>query len=210
MEIIPQKTGPLNFQLNFKFLLYFIPELFEYIRSYYPSISLNVKIDHSTNINDKINKKQIDLAIGVNLKSTHLNYHIHNLFNDHFSFFTSARYKLNLESSKLIYHPQATDQNGKNCYEYLSKFLKSHDAVTSENFETIKSLTLKSVGIGVLPRNVAAEEVKSGRLQSVVLPKLPQTFGVHQICLAYNQKLLQSHSKLIYEMIRIGNAWSFK
>jgi DNA-binding transcriptional LysR family regulator len=109
---------------------------------------------------------------------------------------------------RIIFHPRAADRNGKTCLEYLEKPLKKRECVMSENFETIKSLTLRSVGIGVLPRNVAAQEVRSDRLVKIPLNRLPETFGTHEIHFAHNQHLMETHNDLIQEMIRIGNAWS--
>jgi DNA-binding transcriptional LysR family regulator len=200
----------LNLETYDSIAVYFIPELFEYIQTVYPSVTLNVKIDHSRNIIEKLHKNKIDLAIGVNLGTSNSNYKIHKLFNDTYACYINPRAKGEIEKMRIILHPKAADLNGKTCLEYLAKPLKTRECVMSENFETIKSLTLRSIGIGVLPRNVAAQDVRSDRLVKISLNRLPETFGTHEINFAHTQHLMETHNDLIQEMIRIGNSWSSK
>ncbi len=192
--------------------VYFLPDLAEYLGQVYPSLKLNLRVDHSRNICEKLNSQEIDLAVAANINSEALgNAHAHyvKLFQDSYGFYINKKL-INTDYKKLplIYHPLASDSSGKTCTSYLEHLLESRRTVMSENFETVKSMTLSGLGIGVLPQNVARTEFKTGRLLKISMPRTPSSFGVHEIGIAYSKTARQKAEGVIADIIRIGKTWT--
>ena len=189
--------------------VYFLPELISYLSQVYPRFEFDITIDHSAKLQDFLLNGKLDIAIGVNLSSTHKEVVIESLFTDFYGFFVrpSALSSISLHTP-ILFHPHAQDASGKSCQQYLQRVLRHRRTIKNENFETIKSLTLSGIGIGVLPQNVALPEVKQGKLIQCEIYGFPKLFGSHQIRLGYMKQKHRDFDQVIEDVLRVARSWT--
>ncbi|RZA09364.1 MAG: LysR family transcriptional regulator, partial [Proteobacteria bacterium] len=158
--------------------VYFFSELKAYIGTLYPQVQLQLTVDTSSALSLLVQQGELDLAIGVNLDRTpKSSVEYFNLFDDHYSFYLSTRHDLDVGALPLLIHARADDQAGKNVESYLASSIKSRGVHKVFNFETLKTLTLQGLGIGVMPTQVAKPLLKQGLLITTEVPKTKHLFG---------------------------------
>ncbi len=188
--------------------VYFFSELKGYLETLYPNVDLALTVDASGALQKSILENKLDLAIGVNLDRDKVNGTYFKLFDDHYSFYMSAKHELDLNNARLIIHSRADDHERKTIEEYLKNAIKDRGAHNVLNFETIKTMTSQGLGIGVLPTQVAKPLVKTGALVSVKVPKAKHLFGKHSIGFLATASFLKNHRDFSEDIIRIGERWS--
>ncbi len=145
--------------------IYFGVELSEYLRQVYPSVSLELTADSSSNLQSKIAQGSIDIAIGVNF---HLN--IGNktrfflLFEDNYSTYITSKNLYSDVENSIILHTNATDESGIATVELFKNELKGKRIHQVANFETLKQLVAAGLGVGILPTLVAKPLLQTGQL----------------------------------------------
>lgn len=189
--------------------VYFFSDLAAYLSSVYQNLSIQLLVDTSTSLANAVKSGEIDMAIGVNLESKkNAKQDFFLLFEDQYSFYASAKKDGSKVDLPLLIHPQANDSDGTTIEEILSKIIARNGVHRIFNFETIKTLTLQGIGIGVLPTQVARPLVQQGQLQAVQIPKLKSTFGRHNIGFLASESLLQHHREFAQDVYRLGIRWS--
>ena len=173
--------------------VYFFEELETYLGSVYPEVKLNLVVDKSSRLSELVEQKDLDIAIGVNLKEKNSATQFFPLFEDHFSFYVSPHFKKSTSDLPLLIHPDAEDQVGQSNSEYIQRVVKNRRLHQVYNFETLKALTIQGMGIGVLPTQVAKPLVRQKQLVSFEMTKTKQIFGSHQFAT---------------DVMRLGDRWS--
>lgn len=188
--------------------IYFFPDLAAYIKAIYPSVELDLVVDNSSNLAEMMAKGQLQFAIGANLQDFKGKSEFFLLFEDHYSFYTAPKNADRLTDLPFIFHPKATDSQGKTTEENLSKIIKNRSTHQVFNFETIKTLTVLGMGIGVMPTQVAKPLVRSKQLVPVMIPRHPHLFGLHSIGFLISNSFLKAHNDFARDIHRLGERWS--
>ena len=135
----------------------------------------------SFDIHQLLKQGEIDLSLTV---GPHVSsgLEVEHLKTDSFSCYQSTKAKMNL-SSPFIAMPEAQTSQGP-LIKHLIKERKT--LYRTSSLEVVKEMTLKGLGIGVLPKMVAKDLVKAGKLK-IVDSKIfnKRTFADHKIALTY-------------------------
>ncbi len=188
--------------------VYFFPELLSYLNSIYRDLEVELVVHQSSNLAALIKNGELDLAIGVYPLKTRQNMNFSLLFEDHYSFFASSSIAQEVERLPLIFNPHAMDENGIAIETLLQPVLKRRLSHRVYNFETLKSLTVLGLGVGMLPTKVAKPLVLQRQLTPVIIQKTPNLFGKHKIGFYASSKLLNAHQDFIDDIYRLGERWS--
>ena len=189
--------------------VYFFSELKAYLEIFYPNVHLELTADTSSSLSNLVHRGDLDIVIGVNLDlDAKKTVEFFRLFDDYYSFYTSARHDGNIRDQPLLIHAFADDHDRRSVENHLSTLIDTHGAHRVFNFETLKTLTVQGLGIGVLPTQVAKPLVKTGILKSVQLPKTKHLFGVHNIGFLATAEFLKFHRLFAEDVYRLGALWA--
>ncbi len=188
--------------------IYFFPDLAAYIKAVYPSVEVELIVDNSPRLAEMIAKGDIEIAIGANLQAFREKSEFFLLFEDHYSFYADPKVADQVATLPYIIHPKATDAKGKTTEDNLSKILKSKSLHQVYNFETIKTLTMLGMGIGIMPTQVAKPLIRSKQLVSVTPSRQTHLFGQHAIGFLTSNSFLKAHNEFARDIHRLGERWS--
>jgi DNA-binding transcriptional LysR family regulator len=189
--------------------IYFFGDLINYLNAIYKTIEIELLVDTSTSLSQAVRDETVDLAIGVNLqrrKTKGAEFFL--LFEDDYSFYVSPKVEALAATLPLIIHPVADDLQGVTVEKHLSSLIAKTGAHRAYNFETIKSLTVQGLGIGVLPTQVAKPLIQQKLLVHVQVPKVKSHFGRHEIGFLASEDLLAKHREFALDIYRLGEKWS--
>ena len=188
---------------------YLFSSLNNYVKNIYPSVSINLIVNSSTDIFGLISRGLLDLAIGVGFeKSKETSCEYFPLFQDHYSSYISTNNQENIEAFPLIIFPAAKDEDGVAIEVHLAKTISKRGAHRVTNFETLKALALQGAGIGILPTQVAKPLLLQGQLSSVTIPRVKQQFGRHQVGMLASNRILKEHREFVEDVYRLGQRWA--
>ena len=189
--------------------VYFLPDLLSFLIEAHRGIQFDVHVDKSSQLQKMLHEGELDIAIGVGLATASPDVRTLPLFNDLYGFYVKAGAIAKVtRQTPLLFSPFASDGSGRTCEDYLSKALVRRRAIRNENFETLKSLTISGLGMGVLPQNVALPEIRKGNLIQTEVRGLPRTFGEHRITLGYSNRGADELDRVREDMVRIARTWS--
>lgn len=189
--------------------VYFFYDLSQYMRQIYQDVDLQLTVHTSAQLAASVKEHSLELAIGVNLdRQTSSKAEFFLLFKDHYSFYSSTRADVNVNELPLLIHPAASDENGVSVDKALSKVIASRGAHYVYNFETLKTLTVRGLGIGVLPTQVAKPLVQQNLLTSVDVARTRHLFGRHSIGFLATSDFLKDHRGFCEDIYRLGNQWA--
>lgn len=149
--------------------IYFWPKFLKEFLPKYSALSLEISTGRSREMQDLLDKGDLDLILIINPKKTSQAV-VEPLKKDVFKFFKSTKKKLvfdNLETAPLILMPDsfAPDQNLK---EKIGQFnLDERKLYKTSSLESVKELTLNGIGLGFLPEFVCRDHVEKGQLEAV-------------------------------------------
>ena len=124
-----------------------------------------------------------------------------------YSFYVST--KVDDESKlPLLIHPLATDLEGHAVEDLLSRALARIRTHRIFNFETVKTLTMQGLGVGVLPTQVAKPLLQQNHLRSAQIAKTKHVFGAHSIGFLASETLLRDHREFAQDVYRLGVRWA--
>ncbi len=186
--------------------VYFGIELSEYLKAVYPKVRMSLHADSSSRLFEQISSDQLDIVIGVNFpKSSKSGLTYHHLFDDHYSFYCVESNVQQMDELSVIVHPSATDETGAPLTKILARDLKGRNIHLVSNFETIKTLAQKGLGIGVMPTQVAAPLIASKELVSALPNQQRQHFGRHHIGFLVRDEVSNTFGDFIKDILRLGN-----
>lgn len=186
-------------------VVYFGLELQKYLSAVYPKVKMILHSDSSASLKDKLSKSEIDIAIGVNfpvLPQPSIKYF--QLFDDHYSYYVTPNLISLIEDLPVLVHSGATDGNGVPLGKILAKDLKSKTVHTITNFETLKTLTLQGLGVGVLPTQVALPLLSAKELINVQFDNQRQLFGKHHIGFLVRTQTMELFEDFVNDILRLG------
>lgn len=204
--IIPKK---LKIGMYDSIAVYFFGDLVAYLNAIYQSVEIELTVDTSSNLSEAVKSGEVDLAIGVNLqgkKSGGNEFFL--LFEDYYSFYVSQKIESSETALPLILHPNATDLDGVSTEKHLAGSIAKNGAHRVFNFETIKTLTVQGIGIGVLPTQVAKPLLQQKHLTAIQIPKMKHLFGRHNIGFLASEAFLKRHREFALDVYRLGERWS--
>lgn len=188
--------------------VYFFGELISYLNTIYKDLKINLTVDSSTRLANWIGSGELDLVIGVNLEKKKKHDEFFLLFKDDYSFYVSGKQSSGVTNLPLIIHPLATDELGRTVEDHLKGHLPKAGVHRVFNFETIKTLTVQGIGIGVLPTEVAKPLVRQGHLIGIQPPRMRSVFGRHQIGFLASRNLMISYKEFVRDLYRLGDRWA--
>lgn len=187
--------------------IYFFSELFNYLNSAYPSLKIELTVDKSESLYEQVKSEKLDFAIGVFRQKGDKGTVERMLIEDRYAFFAAPSISIKRDTP-LIIHPGATDEFGVSTEKILSRLIRSRPIYKIFNFETLKSLTVAGVGVGVLPTQVARQFVQRGLLQSARMASTPSLFGKHAIGYLTSSKFHITHSEFSSDIFRLVERWT--
>lgn len=189
--------------------VYFFSDLISYLKALYKGVKIELLVDTSSNLSTAIKDGTVDLCIGVNLNSTSPpKSEFFMLFEDNYSFYVSPKADDINPSSILILHPYATDMDHIPTEKHLYNLISTNGAHRVFNFETLKTLTVQGLGIGVLPTQVAKPLIAQRQLVQITMPKAKNAFGRHNIGFLAAEKFLSRHRDFANDIYRLGERWA--
>ncbi|MCO4793537.1 MAG: LysR family transcriptional regulator [Bacteriovoracaceae bacterium] len=179
---------------------YFFPDFLKYIKSLHPQLRVNLCTGRSKNLVRMLKDQKLDLAVYVGeSKSKYMNSKI--VYGDCFNFYNA----INFESSfldTLIYFPDAL---GDTPVDQLKRGFKSFHQC--ENLETVVSLSVAGLGVGLLPQRVAREYVLAAKLREN--QKKAKKVLEHSISIGLRKNEQSFEVEFIYnELMRFLKIWS--
>lgn len=188
--------------------IYFGVQLSEYLNQVYPNVALEISADSSATLLKSVKNESLDLAIGVhfhNEESNKLKYF--DLFEDHYSIYSSSK-NSNLETEgSVIIHSSATDKEGLLSTDLFKNELKGKRIHQVTNFETLKQLVASGLGIGILPTLVARPLIQQGQILAIQSRNSKSFRGKHNIGVVVRNEVLSLYNEFILDIIRLGDRW---
>jgi DNA-binding transcriptional LysR family regulator len=203
------KIDPISIGTYDSIALYLIPELVKQVRGIYGELPLKGVIGRSSALQVLLEEKKIDIAIAAGLKKNE-RIMVTPLFIDHYSFYGAPSVLGEMQRSSIIYLPDAKDDQGKSCREYILPSMKNRNFIECENLETVKGLAIAGLGIGILPNKVASAEVKKGALRLIKIKGVPENFGKHQIGLSHHISASETVRDIAHQIVKLTQLWSLK
>ncbi|MGE0761729.1 MAG: LysR family transcriptional regulator [Bdellovibrionales bacterium] len=183
-------------------------ELQKYLKKIYPKVTLHLRSESSAALLERIEASELDIAVGVNFSHTpKLNVKYWPLFDDHYSFYKAASLANSVEETTYLIHEGAADKSGSTLDKILRAELKNKIVHRIQNFETLKSLTVQGLGVGVLPTQVARPLITTGELIQIHPAKHRQLFGQHNIGFLVRSETADAFSDFIQDILRVGSRW---
>lgn len=190
--------------------VYFFSDLATYLNNIYQGLRIELVVDSSANLANRIQGGELDLTIGVNLEKKRKGAEFFLLFEDDFSFYISSRAEKGPQGMPFIIHPLATDSSGKTIEEFIAPVASGRRIHRAYNFETIKTLTTQGLGIGVMPTQVARPLIEQRQLVATQEPRMKHLFGRHKIGFLASEALLRSYREFANDLYRLGQEWAKK
>jgi DNA-binding transcriptional LysR family regulator len=189
--------------------VYLFTALSDYMKIVYPSVTLRLFVETSSNLAEALKRNDVDLAIGVNLQSRKISgSEFFLLFEDYYSFYVSSKLEDSFGKMPILIHPKADDLEGVSVDQHLSDLIDRRGAHQVHNFETLKTLTIQGLGVGVLPTQVAKPLVELKQLRGIQIPKTKHLFGLHNIGFLAGARLMEKHREFAQDLYRLGQHWT--
>jgi len=179
---------------------YFFPDFIRYMKNLMPKLTIVLSTGRSKNIISKLCQQQLDFAIVVGKPSqTYLESKC--IYQDSFKFYKTKQLEKSSFNTVIAFEDSIKYFNTILPREFKHVF-------NCENLETVMSLTLEGLGLGLLPTKVAHDNVISGKLIEVNL-NIKEKISEHQIYIITNKDKCQRKTQIIYhELIRFLEIWS--
>ncbi|MCF8059690.1 MAG: LysR family transcriptional regulator [Bacteriovoracaceae bacterium] len=151
--------------------IYFWPKFLKEFLPKYPNLSLEISTGRSAQMQDLLDKGELDLILIINPKKTPQTI-IESLRKDVFKFYKSTKKKTvfkTIEEAPFILMPDSFAP-GANLKEKLGVFnIDERKIYKTSSLESVKELTLNGLGLGFLPESVCTEHIEKGALEVVDL-----------------------------------------
>lgn len=188
--------------------VYFFSDLAAYMQRIYPTMGFGLVAHGSKRLAEMVSKGELQLAIGVNFDEKNDQCSSLLLFEDYYSFYVSPKHEEDISKLPLLYHPDATDERNVSNDRALKQLLKGRVSHRVYNFETLKTLAVQGLGIGVLPTQVGKSLVAQKQLAPIQIPRFPNLFGRHRISLLSTKEFLEKHRDFAIDIFRLGERWA--
>ncbi len=176
---------------------YFFPDFLNYLESTVPDLNIFLKTGKSSAMIKDLQNKNLDIAIVVFSKKPPSNLISEVIYNDSFGLYCSPQINQNFKDKLIYFDFESNDVHGS-----IQRF-KFKDAFNCDNLETVKSLTERGMGVGLLPHRVAKEGAIQKKLETYQHPKIKlNKFDSHDITLCYQASKLSVEESFILEELK--------
>jgi DNA-binding transcriptional LysR family regulator len=197
-------AGSINVGTYDSIAIYFWPSFLRPFLTKYPKTDLQLATQRSHVIQSMVEKGELDLGLIIEPKETNQS-NVEILAQDHFCFYQAVKVKpiyKTLKDAPLIYMPDAL---GGIDQVHIDQFIhnegQTRKCYRTSSLESVKELSLNGIGIGLLPRLVAAAEVKKKMLKEVKPQEFKgQKLALHNIGLVYSKH--REDSFVVKELIK--------
>lgn len=190
------------------FAVYFYPELSEYMRQIFPQVEIELIVDRSQILEEKLFNGHLDLVMGAQFKNDSNVLRRFILIEDSFSFYVKNPLKDHFSHLPLLTNLKNLDKFFQDLDKSTKKILETWTCHEVTNFETIKSLTIAGLGIAVIPSLVARPLVKSNMISQIQLPKSKGSFAKHSVEMLVRDKIFEKYELFINEILGFSKKWS--
>tara|TARA_R110002072_G_scaffold534_6_gene3991 strand:+ start:167970 stop:168836 length:867 start_codon:yes stop_codon:yes gene_type:complete len=179
---------------------YFFPDFIKYLNSLHPELRVNLCTGRSKNLMKMLRNGELDLVVYVG-ESSSKKLKSEVVYEDCFNFYNAGNIN-NSFLDTLIYFPEAL---GESSIADIKKGFRSFHKC--ENLETVVSLSLAGLGVGLLPQKVAREYVLTAKLKEN--QENARRVLAHNISIALPLKVESVETDFIYnELARFLSMWS--
>ena len=159
---------------------YFFPDFLRYMNHALPDLDIVLTTGRSTPILEKLQKRELDIAVVVKPKKKFSELKFVKIYSDTFGCYTSPKIEDHFKKYLIIF-PGAVSNS-----ENHTEILGMEQVITCDNLETVKSLVEEGMGVGFLPHRVAREGVLKGTLIQFHRENVPT--HPHDIVLAFSKE----------------------
>lgn len=167
-------TGTLNIGATTIMSTYFLPPFIALFHERYPEVRLNLEVDNSHNIAEKLLQNTIDLAFGGS-SSIHQGLKRHFLHREPLIVVCSPKSYLaakdDVTALDLLDAHFVMRERGTRMEHKITAWLKEHAPVdksptfmTVGNMEASKQIIMRNCGITVIPRHAVLDEMQAGKI----------------------------------------------
>jgi DNA-binding transcriptional LysR family regulator len=185
--------------------LYFFPDFLKFFNNANPDVYINLVTNRSSRLIKSVKAGSIDIGVVVG-NSNYRGLNAEVIYEDFFSLYSSTNIRPEQEKTLIYFEGLEKDLTE------LKLSLNIKRTICCDNLETVKALTEKSQGIGLLPNKVARQGVLERSIAQLetATPK-KQYLNQHQIHLVYPKaqdsiNLLRNY--FISEIRRYLKIWS--
>ncbi|MBK1831316.1 LysR family transcriptional regulator [Verrucomicrobiaceae bacterium R5-34] len=155
----------------------------------HPRCEVSVSIGDTTEILKMIKDGQVDIGVGIQQSLPDQKFHFTPLADDELCFITSVEHawteqeptmRKELSDVRLITYSAKSETKRLVTRHFNEHVIQHHQPLTLGNMEAIKEMTKLDMGVGIIPRWVAREEIEAGELTShtISTPAPQRTWGV--------------------------------
>lgn len=157
---------------------YFMSGFIKFITVAAPDLKFNMFTSRSHTLIEKVQSKELDLAIVVRPTTKHTHLELTDIYSDTFDLFAAPSMSDSFRNT-LIYLPLEINDP-----EVSKKRFRFHQSVVCESMETVLTLAEQGIGVALLPTLVTKESVLAKRLTPFSHPNIRnRKFDSHSIAI---------------------------
>ena len=163
------------------------PGVLSALKKTYPHLLVHLETEGNQSVWTKLKSGALDLVVDAEPSPVPA-FVSKVLYKDSFQVYRSTRMARDLSEvlPPFAYVESASDRNGVGIREHLqARGIEHRLAYSVQSFPFVRSLILKGVCHGVLPTQLAANDVSEGRLVPFEMKEKRVVFGEHRICATY-------------------------
>lgn len=163
--------------------IYFWPSFLREFLPKYPNLTLELTTGRSSQMRDKLERGEIDIALIVRPKASS-QLEVKPISKDVFKFYEAAKGKKvykNLEDAPLILMGDSFSQNTPIDEILTENGLANRKVYQTSSLESAKELCLNGLGVGLLPEFVAADLLQRKKIKEVKFSKMEKGLYPHDI-----------------------------
>lgn len=182
---------------------YFFPEFLRFTDSSLPGIDIVLTTGKSKNMLDKLQALKIDMAIIVGDSKLETSFEKRVIYSDSFGHYQTPKLSTKYLNYAICYPRSLTSFEQKNVYHNFK------EVIECDNLETVKALAENSMGVAILPHQVAKDGVLKGKL--IQNSSLSSELSPHDIYLVFDKNKLSDSINLVIQNIeRFLGYWAVK
>lgn len=180
-----QMAGHLRIGAYASLAEYLWPDFMPIFKKRAPGLRLSILTREGSSHRDALLSGEIDILVDAEPRVTD-EFISWNLYEDRFNFYASSSKAekidvANIESTPLIYSPNAFDHENKKILQHLEENGYSFsERLEFDSFMAVLAFAKKGVGLAVMPNRLAEAAVNAGQLRHVTLKRFSSKgFGPH-------------------------------
>ena len=167
-----------------------LPQVLKTFYKEHPKCEISVSIGDTPDLLEQIKSGKLDLACGIQMTPHDQKYAFTPLADDDLCFITSSNHpwttqapqeRKDLSDVRLIAYCAKSETRRLVSRHFNEHLIQHHQPLTLGNIEAIKKMTQLDMGVGIIPRWVAAKEIAEGSLveHAISSPPPRRQWGVY-------------------------------